>query len=135
MRGFGLRLLLLRGRPLHRVVNRDQRVPLMHLLAFRHEDPGDGPRDLGVDVDVLALRLGALDDAVGVDAVSVRVGRGREDRRLRLGLLTEEKCAHQRQQPARTPEAMKMILLRIELTPIHAVILPSSMRMMRSANS
>ena len=82
-RGFGLGLLLFRGRPLHRIVQRDQRRALAHSLPFGHQDLRDDARHLGIDIDVRAAGLLAFDYALRVNAFRVRIRCRIEHRRLR----------------------------------------------------
>jgi hypothetical protein len=71
--GFRLRLQLLRGGSLHRIVNGEQRSAGRHLLAFAHQHLGDRAGNFRKDIDVFTARLLALDNAVGIDGRVVRV--------------------------------------------------------------
>ena len=94
-RSIGLRLQLLHGRTLHGVVDFEQRIAFLHRGALGHQDLGDGPRHLRIDIDVLAVRLTALDDALRVDSLCIGIGGGIERRRERRGLLTGDDGADQ----------------------------------------
>ena len=72
--GLRLRSLLFRNCALHRVVNHEKRIALMDPRALADRNLRDWPRDFWVDVDILALRLRALDDTIRVDAFRVRIG-------------------------------------------------------------
>ena len=81
--GLRLRLQLLDGGPLDRIVDQQQNRPFLDLLAFGDQDLLHGARHLRVNVDVLAARLIAFHDAFGIDAVGIRIGGGTERRRQR----------------------------------------------------
>ena len=96
-----LRLLLLRSRALYRVIDRQQWIALVHAIALSNQHLRNRASYFRIDVDVLALRLHALDDAVGINAVGIGVGGWLEGRWLRVRLLTEDVCACERDQQAR----------------------------------
>jgi hypothetical protein len=132
--GFGLQPLLFVLRARHRVVDREQHGAGGHAVAFVRQDLHDRSRDLGVDVDVRAARLRALDDAVGEDAARERVRGRRVDRRHRLLLDAEVMSADDPRHDAhRGGDEDRCVLHDAPLS--NPVMAPSSMCMIRSANS
>ena len=66
---------------------RQQQIALVDLRPFGDQHLRDRPGDLGIDIDVLALRLDAFDDAVGIDSFGIGIGGRIERRRQGLRLL------------------------------------------------
>ena len=71
-------------RALDAVIDDEDRRPSADRLSLRDQDLGDRARHLWVEVHVLAVRLIALDDSVGVDPLAVRVRGGIEGGRQRV---------------------------------------------------
>jgi hypothetical protein len=80
--------------------------------------------------------LGALDDAFGIDAVGVRVG-GRVEHGRQLSAAGSRSGADEREHQADAGDDENDLTAHPNspLQPRSPVILPSSMRTMRSANS
>jgi hypothetical protein len=120
--------------PLDRVVNLHERRPLGDLLPLGDQNAHDGTGHFGVDVRVLAVRLGALDDPVGEDALRVRIGRRGEDGRLRPVRHGVDVGAQERPQHANDDDDENESCYA-SAPPFPSSSRPSSMCRMRSANS
>src|SRR6185437_1546318 len=82
------------------VIDRQQKVAFVHFRTLGDQDLRDRSGDLGIDVDVLALRLDALDDSIGIDSFGIWIGRGIEGRRQSFRLLPGNEGADERERQA-----------------------------------
>src|SRR5512135_3542340 len=134
-RRFCLRFLLCCRSPLNGIVDHDERHSLPNALPLGNQDPGDGSPHFRLDVDILAMGLVALDDAVRVNPFAVRVGGGIERRRRRLFLDAENIRTHQAGRESDDGKDEDDLILHVPPPCAMPVILPSSIFIILSAYS
>lgn len=78
LRRLRLRCLLCGHGALDRIVDRQQEIAFPDLGALSDQHLRDGAGDLGIDVDVFALGLNALDDSVGINSLGIGICGGIE---------------------------------------------------------